>query len=485
MSHFCKRIFRGSHFLINTGLALFLLVIATLIASKLDYTFTFSARSHKISPRAESMLKNLTGDLHCTVILPANNIFYNNVRQLLLNMDAATPHARLELEFLDPHIDLSRASDAVRRYNADGWSIIFEKDGRIEKIPFDDLIETAEKEKDSMLHGAVVNYRFRGEQLFVTAITRLARPHSPSIYALTGHGERDFSNYDKLSGYSDLAREIHREGYKLTELSLTQTDVIPEDCNLLFIAGPKNALREGEMAKINSYLANGGRIMLLIDRSARIPNGWEELVNRLGMKFANLTAISEGTLGGYNLSIDNFSDHPIARDLTKNTVIFSSPQVIDTDENLALKYRLSTTVIAAAGDKAWGETTPDILPRRYDPAIDRKGLLPIAVATELIGSDDLGIAVMKGFVVGDSNLGSNAFLGGGNTANRDILLNAIAWLTDSGMPSASSLAAEGNALQLNFSIKRQLRFCRNTVIFWPLGVCFVGVIVFWLKKIFS
>ncbi len=478
-------LFKRLHLVVNITLATAVLILVILISIKLNRPLSFAENMQALSPRAETMLSKLNGTVKCTVILPTNNIFYNNVRQLLLDMQGAMHNGELELSFIDPHLDVSRAADAIRRYGANEWCLIFEKDDRIEKLLFTDLIETTNKETDAILPGEREIRRFRGEQQCVTAISRLARPVSPVIYSLTGHGEREFNDYDGSAGYSDLGREIRREGYILNELQLAEHSIIPADCNLLIIAGPQKSPSQSEVNAITEYLSHGGRLLFLLDRQSHTPNGWEPILTHLGLKLPNLTAISETTHGGFQITIDKFSDHVISKELNKMTVIFSSPQVLDIDPEAVSRHRLETEIIANTNDRVWGESEPEKLPRRYDPGIDRHGNLPIVIASEVAGSTDLGIDLMRAVTFGDSNIGANAFLGGGNTANRDIILNTIGWLTDSGMPSAPSLTAQGNALQLNFSTKRQLRFWRNSVFIWPISVSILGLIAAYLKKIFS
>ena len=477
-----KRMGTGFSLLVNLALAGLLVAMLVVLACRLDFIITFPGRPQVISRRAESLLSDLTGKVRCVVIVPHNNIFYNNVRQLLNNMKAAAKNAELELEFPDPHTDISRASDAVARAGATGWCVIFEKDDRREVVPFESLLVRTDLDPDSLLPGSVVSTRFHGEQPFLTAIARLARPVSPVVYTLTGHGERDFSSYDRIEGYSDLAREIRREGCQLRPLSLPDMESVPADCGLLVVAGPRRAPLPAETAAILAYLSRGGRLLFLFDRQDRIPNGWEDIAARLGIRFANLTAIAEGTLGGFNMTVDKFSDHPVCHDLGRSAVTFSSPQVLDIDSELVRHHRLRLDIVAQAPDRAWGETSPDVIPRRYDPGIDRIGVLPLAVAVETDGSEDLGLELMRAFVIGDSNVGANAFLGGGGAANRDILLNAIDWLTDSGLPSAPSIASEGNALQLNISKKRQIRFWLRGAVFWPLSVCLLGGLIALVRR---
>lgn len=220
--------------------------------------------------------------------------------------------------------------------------------------------------------------------------------------------------------------------------------------------------------------------MLLLDRSNVIPNGWEHLIGSIGLSFAGVTAVDSGSLGGYNLPVDRFGDHPITRDITQRAVYFTDPQVIDVKNDPAAD--LSVQVIAEAPPSAWGETNPESLPRNYDPKIDRKGSLSLALAVEAKGGEDLGLKPMRAVVIGDSNFAANSLLAGGSTANRDLLLNAVSWLTDSGLASSPSLPADGGALRLAISRGRQIRFWLRSVFLLPASVALLGAVMAYLRR---
>ena len=476
---------RRLHFALDAALAIILLTLAVLLSLRFDRTFTFRDREAPLSRRATSLLSRLDGPVRCIAVIPHDNAFYASVRKLLLDMKDAASGADVTMEFPDPHVDISRASFVTARHKAQGWCVIFERGDRAEVVPLDAMVERPRSDPDSLLPDGADAVRFNGEQQCVTAIARLARPKNPAIYALSGHGERDFSNYDPLSGFSDLAREIRREGYRIEPLVLSESPGIPADCDLLVVAGPVRPPLPGETEAIASWLSRGGRILLLMDRADRTPSGWEPLASRLGISFPGLTAISEGTLGGFNVSADTFPNHPVGRDLARSAVTMSSPQVIDLDQDNLDRHRLKADIVAAAPRRAWGESAPDSLPRGYDPGLDRRGILPLAIAISVNASDDLGVPLMRAFVVGDSTLGSNACLAGGAAGNRDLLLNAIDWLTDSGLPLAPSRSSRGASLQLNLSRKRQIRFWTISCALWPLSILVAGAFAATIRRILS
>ncbi len=474
-----------AYFMAALSLATLLLVLVMLIAVRLDRTYAFPGARHGLSPRTAELLSTLSGDVSCTVILPRNNLIYPPLDQMLKGFkDAAAPNVTLTLSFFDPHSDPANAANAVRTYGATGWSVIFDNGRRAEIVPYADLCETSAPSGEGFPHARRSVTRFRGEQVCATALAKLARPESPVVYALSGHSERDFSSYDPLTGYSDFAREIAREGYILRDLK-TANAGIPEDCDLLLVAGPRLAPSSSELTVIGDYLGKGGRLLLLIDRADSHTKAWTPLLARLGLKCANLTAIGDDTLGGYNLLSDNFGDHPIARFLDRSAVYFVDPQVIDPAHTAGGSPAPQVSVVVAAPNKAWGESNPDILPRHYDRDVDRRGQLPLALAVEGPGSAALGLPPFRAFVVGDSNFAAHSLLEGGSTADRGILLNAVSWLTERGGPTTPSAAQEGAALRLAISRKRQIRFWVRSIVVWPFLTILLGAALSGIRRLMS
>lgn len=474
-----RRLCDWAYYATAAVLATTLLAMVCAIAVKYDITFQFSRAALGLSDRAAATLESLSGDVSCTVILPRNNEIYAPLRNMLFDFQKAASNATMTLSFLDPHSDLARSADAVRRYGAKSWSVIFDNGKRFEIVPYEALVEKSTA--DTSPSRQVIT-RFHGQQVCATALAKLTRPKSPVVYALSGHGERDFSSYDALTGYSDFARELSREGYVLRTLG-TAAAGIPADCDLLVIAGPRFAPGQIEESAIAEYLGKGGRIMLLADRSNAFPNGWEGLFAIIGLKFTNFTAIGADTLGGYNLLSDNFGDHPIAQNLSRSAVYFVNPQVFDLAPADVGVPAPQVTVVVSAPEKAWGESNPDVLPRHYDPDVDRKGALPLILAVEGPGSAGNGLSPFRAFVIGDSNFAANSLIEGGTTANRDLLLNAVSWLTELGGSTEPSAANEGAALRLAISRNRQIRFWIRSVVVWPLAAILLGALMSVVRRL--
>lgn len=463
---------RKFHSVVNLGLLVFFLLLVNIISVKSDRDFIFPGVAQNLSPRATEMLKGLPGTVKCTVLLPENNIYYSPLRQLLLAIRDSMPDS-MEIDFINPHTSPSRAAAAVGRYGSSGWAVAFEKNGRIEKIALEELLEFSAPRATGDFSAKPAAARFTGEQVCVTALARLANPKRPEIFAVTGHGERDLADYDQVTGYSDFARELAREGYTVRTTTLDKP--LPDSCSMLLIAGPRTPPFPDEKDIILSYIRKGGRLLLLLDRARTVPSGWEEVLEILGLESANLTAVNPKTPGSYSLLVDTFRSHPVTRDLGKSAVYFINPLVFNLRDMPYSDTQVKAEVIADATGIAWGETDPDAQPVRFDPGIDRKEAIYLAAAVEISGAVDLGLPVSRAVVIGDSDFGSNSLMSGGRTSNRDVLLNAASWLTDNGRAASPSSPAAGNALRLGISRRRQLRFWWFSVVVWPLTTCLLGL----------
>jgi hypothetical protein len=471
---------------VATGLAAVLAVLLNLLAVRLDVTWRLPGRPDRLSPQTEALLASTHGTITATVLAPRSHEAFEPLRQLLQNLRLAARAAggaTLEVVCIDPYRDLAAAAQLARRVGVAGWAVILESEGRRETVPLAEMFDPPFPPAGNADGGdgaAPRGRRFLGEQLCVTAITRLSRPPAV-IHALAGHGERDFEDYDPLTGYSDLAREIRREGHELRRLNISVAGHVPADCDVLVIAGPRHPPSAEEQGRLEEYLTGGGRLLLLVDRSDVLPSGWERLMARLGLRFAGFSVVGAGLPPGHVLTVERFGTHPVARALRNTAVHFANPQVIDIEgpgEEAAADQPRADVVVAAPED-AWGETNPDLFPRRFDPGVDRKGLLPLVVAVErgAASGADVGIRPSRAVVFGDSHCAANALLAGGRTGNRDLLLNAVNWLADGGLPAApAAVPADGGLLRQRLSRRGQLRFLRRSLIFWPCSLALLGAL---------
>ena len=117
---------------------------------------------------------------------------------------------------------------------------------------------------------------FNGENYITGAIKSAVTGVTPTVYFLTGHGEKSLDE-----NYSMLKANLSNFNYNAAELDLSKTPKIPEDTALLAAAAPTEDFSDQETAVINSYLDEGGNIIFMMNPSDK------------EMRFTNIEAILE------------------------------------------------------------------------------------------------------------------------------------------------------------------------------------------------
>ncbi|WP_299556424.1 Gldg family protein [Seonamhaeicola sp.] len=112
---------------------------------------------------------------------------------------------------------------------------------------------------------------------------------SAKMVFVSGHDERHFEGGADKHFTRALTERTYREsmiqkGFEFESVDLTSTN-IPEHTDILVIADPTSPYSETELAKIKSYLDNGGNALILAEPSRRA--FVQPIVDHLGMGFVN------------------------------------------------------------------------------------------------------------------------------------------------------------------------------------------------------
>ncbi len=144
-------------------------------------------------------------------------------------------------------------------------SVIVESDLRHYVLNYTDIFTTQYSEEDYynyMYYGVYPTGTpyFNGELAFTTAVDYVTRDDLPVLYSLEGHGETAL----------DAAFEeyITAENVGRNTLSLLTVDAIPEDCSAILINNPTGDINSDELAMLQTYLDEGGNIILVTSYNA-------------------------------------------------------------------------------------------------------------------------------------------------------------------------------------------------------------------------
>ncbi len=456
----------------STACAVFLAFAFTACAFLFVDRFSISAElpmrgGYSASDRTRQILAETSGEpVHVTCFLSQRAPAYRVVRRLLRGLETTArgvAGVQLEVASVDPRWDLGAAGRLVKAGVPEG-ALVFRQGRRKVTVPVDDLF--AGVTNDTL--AVTTEGLFEAENACATAVQRLSvAGRRGTLYWTTGHGESSAASYDAIYGMSDMAREFRQNGYRIKTIDLAQTATVPEDCAVLVIAGAREPFSRTETQRVEGYLRGGGRLLVL---TASSPNaGVGSLLSDWGVRQLPCTAVSpSSTFNGADVLVTDLGDHAVTRPLADCTLLFEGAAVlqptaaaetnaVDAAQSAAVD-RTEFMALARTDAKSWGESEPAVRPWAFDPTTEPKGPLVLAAALERGGgaAKDLAFRPTRIVVVGDATFALNGALARRANANRDFLLNAVAWLA--GLDAFSDSRMPGNVVATGMDRSRWIRF---------------------------
>ena len=101
----------------------------------------------------------------------------------------------------------------------------------------------------------LIGYQLTGENaneenLITGTIKGVAENRTPTVYFLSGHGEKS------LDSYTRFTTNLTNYNYAAKELNLSEADAVPEDAALVLVAAPTKDITDAESEKLNALIAS-------------------------------------------------------------------------------------------------------------------------------------------------------------------------------------------------------------------------------------
>lgn len=200
----------------------------------------------------------------------------------------------------------------------------------------------------------------------------------PAIaYFLQGHDEKQLEAI--RGGMSEAKTALEDKGYKVELLNLVEQVDVPKDASILVVAGATKKLFDAEVKAIDTYLQQGGGVLLLFDPQTDI--GLSPLLDKWGVETDDRFAIDpKSWTQGFGKAapvVIDYGDHPITANFGKNFSFYPLVRSFDLKkiDGIEAKPLLFTS------DASWAESNLQEGPDwKFDPGSDRKGPLVLGVA---------------------------------------------------------------------------------------------------------
>jgi ABC-type uncharacterized transport system involved in gliding motility auxiliary subunit len=390
-------------FLVAVGLVAWL---STQYSAQFDWT---ASHRHTLSEASRKVLDLVKAPVSITAYARENQQVREPIRDLV---DRYSHYKKdLSLQFVNPDTQ----PEKVRQMGiqVDG-ELVIEYQGRSEKI------------------------QEAGETSLTNALQRLATAEERTIVFIEGHGDRSplgKANHD-LQQFAD---ELKRKGFTIAAANLATTPLIPDNADVLVIAGPRTNLLPGEVKLIGDYLSKGGNLWWLADPGAL--HGLEPLAKQLGISFLPGVVVDASTqlLGIDDPTFALVSDYPphaITQGFQQMTMFPSAAAMEQVEKSDFEKEPLLATLA-----RSWTELGPIEGKIAFDADKgERQGPLDLGYAVTRPlhpESSDKDVDQEKSaastpseqriVVVGDGDFLSNTYLGNGG--NLELGINMVQWLS--------------------------------------------------------
>ncbi|HSF17819.1 MAG TPA: GldG family protein [Vicinamibacteria bacterium] len=327
------------------------------------------------------------------------------------------------------------------------------------------------------------------EPEITNAILRALKEERKKIYFVGGHGEKPIDDSEPQSGLSIMNAKLKDSLYDTETLVLARSSVddrlaVPEDADLIVVAGPRTDFSSEEIEALDAYIRRGGKAVFLLDPSSQ--GKTDTLVNflrELGAEIGDDVVIDRFSNPAAYPVVSDYGRHPIVESFRNVRSIF--PLVRSVSRPKELPEGVSATeLFTTADEESWAETRIDELSARQGPAPDQKrGPLSLALALTLAGEGDgegEDATEARVVIVGDSDFVANE-LAQAPILNADLFLNMVNWAAqDEDLMSIRPREPEDRRIFLSAQQRGNVFFLSLLVV--PGIVLVTGISVWWGRR---
>ena len=228
----------------NMGVLIFgfmgFMIAANVLGARHYKTWDFSVNQvNSLSEQSIQLLKDLKTDLKVVYLYKENSSNLEGNRKAFTELIRRYQDQTdwLKLEF----VEADEQPDIAKKYDFRGAQAVYldynGKTSRIEKLD---------------------------EQTLTSALVRVTREKSKTIYFTTGHGEPDFDSMDLAEGTGFLKNLLKDNNYTAKTINFSSVGKMPTDMDVLAITGPVQPFQSLEIQAIEGYLKAGGSVLVAL-----------------------------------------------------------------------------------------------------------------------------------------------------------------------------------------------------------------------------
>lgn len=194
------------------------------------------------------------------------------------------------------------------------------------------------------------------EEKMTNSLMKLLKSGSKKIYFTEGHGEKPLDGQE-AEGFKLIQDELLSERFEVDSVNLLEAGKVPEDAELIIIAGPKYDFHDNEIKLLSAYLRQAKPVLFMFDAMTDIPN-LARLSQEFGVTVNNDMLILRPDdpraqlLGQNNALVTEFDEFsPATKDFAaKGAVTLVVPNARSLGEKADNTHGMKTTLVAKTAD---------------------------------------------------------------------------------------------------------------------------------------
>ncbi len=464
----------GSYSLAVCAVALVIVVLVNLIAGTLPSKVTeFDISSnalYSLSDYSEQIAEKIDTDVtvyHLTTKAGEDA----RLSSLLRRYADLNDHIRVETR--DPQV--SQIASKYTTEEVSENSLIFVSEKRFKVVDYNTILTYSQNAQMYAMYGQNVSPdEFNGEREITSALDFVTTDVLPKVYVLTGHGEYELA--------ASVQASVASANIEMAELDLTKDKSIPEDCACLLILAPDSDLAPQELAEIEAYWADGGKLMLALlipsELKGKTPN-YDALLADLGLESGDGFVIEADNTMYYpypNYLIPKLQSHEITDPIIESKYHVYFPYVREMYTSAKHRGSLEITPLMSTSDEAFARSDMEN-PSGEKAEGDVDGPFDVAFAvTEELDHSSASAVVFATPIFLDESFASYS-------GNLSLFLNSLKWMCaleeNISVVETKSLADSGS---LEVASTAFMVWGSVLTLVVPLVVLVTGIVIFVKRK---
>ena len=453
-------------------------LIASVVSNKINIKLDLTKDNIlSFSDTTKDVIKNLDTDVKIISLIPETD----NSREMIQIDEILKKYESSSEKINYTRVNTKRNPAVLNKYQLNGkplandYHIIFETERMYTVVSVNDLLMMyKDKSTNNILAGAL-----SGEQYFSSAIVKVTKGKSITACVLTGHGEKFTSEIFRT-------KILPGSGYEFKDISLS-TQNIPEKSDVLILASPETDYSAEEIEKIDSYLKDGGDIMIIADAITADLTNLFGYMAEWGASFEHGMAADDdqSNYAGYKTYIlANLEDNEIVKSMgiSGQKTVFPLARPVSLKE----KIGVNPTILATTGENGYIKENVYSSVDSFEEGDTRKKSNLAVMLTKQNSIDSRSNMFVMGtsLFMGDySSETSQFYTLLDESANRKFISGIFAYITD--QPSSFYIMPK-NIVQDKVIINQSSIYIYTmiTVFIIPIIILAWGLIT-WLKRRYS